>query len=257
MEKNDKRTDSASLKNRLNINEKYSRNDFHAWLQNHIGKISFHDVLDIGCGIGRQTLWFLDHVTKGGKVCAFDISKESIKQLTKSLSNNKKAEICVGSMDELGDVIDRRFSVKKFDLIHSAFSLYYAKDPRLTLQDAFRALKNEGALVISGPHLVNTLLIFLSGYQDIPQYSWDCLEFIDDVVLGFCQKHFMWIETHLFVNDIFITDIKDFETYYRSCTFFNKKTEKDVLKSVGDIINASGVFHIQKNSKIVIASNKL
>jgi ubiquinone/menaquinone biosynthesis C-methylase UbiE len=257
MKKNDRSADSVSLENRLNINEKYSRNDFHVWLQNYLGKISFHDVLDVGCGTGKQTLWFLDHVTKGGTVCALDISKESIKQLSASLSNNKAAEIRVGSMDELGNVIIRDFSVKKFDLVHSTFSLYYAKDPRLTLQDALMALKDEGTLAISGPHLVNTLLTFLSRYQDIPQNSWDCLEFINDVVLSFCHKHFKRIETHLFVNNTFITDVKDFETYYKSCTFFNKKMEKTILKNVGDIINASGVFHIQKNSKIVIANNKL
>jgi len=257
MEKNYKSTDSVSLKSRLNINEKYSKSDFHAWLQKYLGTIDFGDVLDIGCGTGKQTLWFLDHMAKAGKVCAFDISKGSIKELAASLGNNGSAEIRVGSMDELGDVIDREFSVKKFDLIHSAFSLYYAKDPLLTLRDALRALKDEGTLAVSGPHLVNTLLDFLSEYQDIPKESWDCLKFIDDVVLSFCNKHFKRVETHIFVNNMSITDIKDFAAYYRSCTFFNKKTEKDVLKDIGGIIDTSGVFHMQKNSKIVIASNKI
>ena len=250
-------SNSSFLENRLDFNEKYSTNDFHVWLQSHLAKIDFRNVLDIGCGTGKQTFWFLDHLKENGAVCALDVSEECIKQLKAALRGNENAQVAVGSMDELRDVIDEEFSVKKFDLAHSAFSLYYAKDPISTLRDILSSLTDNGTLVISGPHLVNTLLSFLSRYQDIPRYSRDCLEFIDDVALSFCQRHFKDVEADVFVNNMFVTNAEDFAAYYRSSTFFDKKAEIAVLREVNERIAKTGHFHIQKNSKIVIAKNKL
>lgn len=257
MTENLRSSDSKSLCNRLDFNGKYSRNDFHAWLNGYLANIDFTDVLDIGCGTGMQTKWFLSRLNKKGRVCALDISKESIRRLKADLGDEKRAEVIVGSMDDLKGLAGKSFSIKKFDLVHSAFSLYYASDPERTLRDALKLMKKNGVMAISGPNLVNTLLTFLAAHQEVPQYSWDCLEFMNDVVLHFCRKNFAEVETHVFVNNLFVTDAEDFAEYYRSSTFFDAKAEKDVLKDVGDTIDRTGHFHIQKNAKIVIASQAL
>ena len=41
------------------------------------------NILDLGCGTGKQSLKISSIVGKQGKVCAIDLSKESIQKLRK------------------------------------------------------------------------------------------------------------------------------------------------------------------------------
>lgn len=254
---NKRATNSSFLNERLDFNAKYSRADFLSWLTGHLSSIPFCTVLDVGCGTGAQAVWFGRKVLNRGKTCAFDISESSIAQLKSSLPAGISVETCVGSMDELISVVKDNFGNIKFDLVHSSYSLYYARDINSVLEAMFVLLAPSGSLAISGPYETNTLLSFLSRFHDIPQLSWDCLKFIDDCVLPFCNKRFRNIESHIFINDQFVTDVNDFARFYRSATFFDPAAEKRVLKEVNSIINKDGCFHIRKNGKLVIAREKI
>jgi len=247
---------SNFLNNRLDFNQKYSKEDFHLWLYSYLKRIKFHHVLDVGCGTGKQTLWFAKYLKKRGRVCALDISEKSVKLVKNSAKGLRNVEVCSGSMDELAMVAKNNFSVSEFDLAHCSFALYYANRPFGVLNQMLKVLSRDGSIAISGPHKINSLFSFLSQYQKIEQSIWDCLEFMNDVVLHFCNRHFKKIETHLFVNNLFVTDITDFAQYYRSSTFFNKQAQRRILRRVSDTIKQKGFFHIQKHSKLIVAKEK-
>ncbi len=249
-------TNISFLKDRLDFNQKYSRLDFQQWLCRHLDQIKFESVLDIACGTGKQTSWFARKIIPNGKVCAFDKSADSIEKIKLLSIEFQNIEACIGSMDELYNCVSNNFSIKQFDLAHCSYALYYAKNPHETIQQILQVLAKDGTLALSGPHLVNTLLVFLSQYQDIPQASWDCLEFMNDIVLFNCYRYFNTVRTHIFVNNMYITSLEDFAEYYRASTFYSVEAERKILNDVNDIINKKGSFHIQKNTKLVIASLK-
>ena len=76
------------------------------------------------------------------------------------------------------------------------------------------------------------------------------------VFLGFCYNNFLNIKTHIFVNHLFVSNIDDLIENYRASTFYDKKVENKIHFEVKGIISRDGHFHIQKNSKIIIASVK-
>lgn len=242
------------LNNRLDFNAKYSSADFLEWLFGILGEIDFDSVLDAGCGSGKQTFWFSDRLDGGGQVCSFDISEKSIADInSKKLAN---VEAVVGSFDDIEGVLNS-FSVKKFDLIHSSYAMYYAKKPLYTLRSLLPALKDDGKMAVCAPYAVNSFLDFLSQFQKIGQLNWDCMEFINDTALIFAHNNFSDVRTHIFVNNMRVTELDDLMQNYKSSTFYDASAEKNIASAAKKIIDKNGFFHIQKKSKIVVASDKI
>ena len=254
---NTKSENTTYLSNRLNFNEKYSNSDFHKWLFGHLETVPYNSVLDVGCGTGKQSFYFANR-NNDAQICSFDVSETSIASIVEKVNNDNinNIEAVVGNIDDVSNSV-KQFRINEFDLVHSSFALYYSSNGMESLRQMISHLKDTGSLVISAPNSINTFLNFLSKYQEIPQLSWDCLEFIDDIVLGFCHSNFNDIRTHLFVNNLLVTSADDLIENYRSSTFYNKNAENKIFKDIQEIIKNAGHFHIQKNSKIVIASNRV
>lgn len=242
------------LNNRLDFNAKYSSADFLEWLFGILGGLEFDSVLDAGCGSGKQTFWFSDRLKGGGQVCSFDISEKSISDInSKKLAN---VEAAVGSFDDMAGALSS-FNTKSFDLVHSSYAMYYAKNPLATLRSLLSALKDDGKMAICAPYAVNSFLDFLSQFQKIGQLNWDCMEFINDTVLIFAHNNFNDVKTHIFVNNMQVTELDDLMQNYKSSTFYDASAEKNIVSAAKKIIDENGFFHIQKKSKIVVAGNKI
>ena len=75
-------------------------------------------MLDLGCGTGKQTHKISNLIGKKGKVCAVDLSKESIKKLSEK-SKNTNVNAIVDSFDNI-DTILNKLRLKK-----PLFNQYY------------------------------------------------------------------------------------------------------------------------------------
>lgn len=243
------------LNERLNFNQKYSSQDFNAWLFGFLDKIEFDQVLDVGCGVGTQSLWFSEKLKEKGSVLGIDVSEKSITEARKKIVHPNVVFSAI-AMEDISDSIYNIFKPKRVNLIHSSFAFYYAKKPIETLKKLHQLLSEDGVFAISGPSSINTFLNYLSRYQEIKQEVWDCLEFIDDIVLSFVFMNFKEVETHLFVNNQYVDNFEDIAEYYKSSTFYDDKLEDKILSALQKEIKEKGYFHIQKNSKLVIGKYK-
>jgi len=95
-------------------------------------------ILDLGCGDGRDSLYFFN---KGLKVTAVDFSPSGIKKLQ---SQNLKIN-CV-----LSDIRKIKFPKNSFDVIYAHLSLHYFDDKNTTkiFDNLYQILKNGGLLFI-------------------------------------------------------------------------------------------------------------
>ena len=117
--------------------------DFAQGIGEMIGK-SFRRVLDIGCAVGRDTLFF---ASKGHVVTGLDISPTAVEiaginALKWNLQNNVKYISC--GISEL--VLPR----KVFDLIYARTSLHYFADPKLNdiIKQLIEALSFDGVVAV-------------------------------------------------------------------------------------------------------------
>ena len=103
------------------------------------------DVLDAGCGMGRNSYWPLKWGAK--LVTAFDFDKRSVESAQRTLSEFKNAEVSYQSIYSI-DFKD------KFDIAFSIGVVHHLADPDSAVRNLARAAKKGG-----------TVLIWLYGYE--------------------------------------------------------------------------------------------
>jgi SAM-dependent methyltransferase len=116
------------------------------WGLSHLSIGDRDTILDVGCG-GGGTVHRLAGVAANGKVYGVDFSDESV--VVSGLTNRRfvqagRVEIRQGSVSCLP------FSDSMFDLVTAVNTHNYWPDLRTGMQEIFRVLKPDGALIIIG-----------------------------------------------------------------------------------------------------------
>lgn len=97
------------------------------------------DVLDAGCGMGRNSYWPLKWGAKS--VTAFDFDKRSVESTKKTLSEFKNAEVLYQSIYNIA-------FKDKFDIAFSIGVIHHLADPHKAIQNMTRSVKKGGAVLI-------------------------------------------------------------------------------------------------------------
>lgn len=116
------------------------------WWQEHIGRISGADILEVGCGVNYLVPYWID---AGNFVTAFDICKESVillRSIMKQIGlDNDRLDLFVGNAEKV--VFN-----KKFDIINVNNVLHHISDKEAVLIRLKECLKDEGRLMITEPN---------------------------------------------------------------------------------------------------------
>ncbi len=125
---------------------KYSQLDpnyekqFKSWIHPlTAGDFKDKEVLDTGCGMGRNSFWSLKWGAK--KLVAFDFDERAVASAKKNLSEFSNAEILFKNIYEI-DWQD------KFDIVFSIGVIHHLKDPRLAIVKLVQAVRPEGKVLI-------------------------------------------------------------------------------------------------------------
>ncbi len=146
MEINYQETSNDLLK-RIDIHEKYGARDIDKWTTEMLQPKPGMKILDVGCGAGKQCFLYSDFTDRKAEIIGGDVSKEL---LEKARAKN----------DERGDHVtfqyldfNKRFGFadETFDIVSSAFAIYYANNMDFTFGEAHRVLKPGGRLFVTGP----------------------------------------------------------------------------------------------------------
>ena len=138
---------TKDLLKRIDIHEKYGARDIDKWTVEVLQPKPGMKILDVGCGAGKQCFLYSD-VTQGkAEIIGGDFSNELLdKARTK---NTEQGEQIIFQFLDFNRAF--QFSENTFDLVSSAFAIYYASDLEFTFGEAHRVLKPGGRLFVTGP----------------------------------------------------------------------------------------------------------
>jgi len=146
MEINYKET-SKDLLTRIDIHEKYGSRNIDEWTVEVLKPAPGQKILDVGCGAGKQCFLYSDYTKGQADITGGDFSEELL-QKAKARSAGRGDKCKFMFLD-----FNKAFEFKEgtFDLVSSAFAIYYASDLEFTFGEARRVLKPGGRLFVTGP----------------------------------------------------------------------------------------------------------
>jgi SAM-dependent methyltransferase len=210
-------TDSAALKERVELQERLSDFDLNEWIFSHTQPKPGEHWLDLGCGRGKQTLAL---AKLGCTVTSIDVSEQSLEALRKeadSLGLGDRVRTVHASLDELPEL-------EPHDGAIGSYSLYYAKDPRALFDAIARALKDDGRLFYCGPSHENNweLRVLVSKATGKPIEKTKPSWFMESAPVG---SSFDALQRFDFVNPVTFENLDDLLTYWRNHNLYDQAAE--------------------------------
>ena len=142
-------SDYNALKTRENLNSLLSLHNLENWIISRFDNLENFDILDIGCGYGKQIFAFAEINNFKGKILGIDISGTAVDSVNnrakdKGLSNVRAIE---GNFDDCEKILENA----GFDLILSTYAIYYSKNMKKLITGLRKNLNPNGQIFLSGP----------------------------------------------------------------------------------------------------------
>jgi ubiquinone/menaquinone biosynthesis C-methylase UbiE len=212
---------SKDLLTRIDIHEKYGSANIDVWTTKLLDPQPGMNILDIGCGAGKQSFLFDDYTKKQAKIVGGDFSEEL---LAKARAKNRERG---SNIDFVFLDFNKRFDFPDgtFDLVTSAFAIYYASDLKFTFGEAHRVIKPGGRLFVSGPLPENKQMFYdiikeatnatIPPMPGSSRFKGDIFNTIDRI--------FAKTELHKFENHLTFPDAAPFIEYVRASLSEDRK----------------------------------
>ena len=234
---------SKDLLTRIDIHEKYGSANIDQWTTDLLKPQPGMNILDIGCGAGKQCFLFYDYTKGEARIIGGDFSEELLER-----ARVKNRELGAGIDFQFLDFNKPfDFADNTFDLCTSAFAIYYASDLAFTFGEAHRVIKPGGRLFVSGPLPENKQMFYdiikEATNKTIPpmpgssRFKGDIFNTIDRI--------FAKTELHKFENHLTFPEVAPFIEYVRASlsedrrlwtSMFNGKEEYEALiQSIQDV----------------------
>ena len=235
---------SKDLLVRIDIHAKYGSANIDQWTVDLLKPQPGYKILDVGCGSGKQCFLYNDYVKGQAEITGGDFSEEL---LDKARAENAKrgTDIEFMYLD-----FNKRFPFDndQFDLLSSAFAIYYASDLDFTFGEAHRVLRSPdptsgkpgGRLFVTGPLPENKQMFYdiikEATKRPIPPMPGSS-RFKGDI-FGTIESIFAKTELHVFENPLTFPEVQPFMDYVRASlsedrklwtSMFNSKDEYEAL----------------------------
>ena len=132
---------------RIDIHEKYGARSIDKWTVDVLQPKPGMRILDVGCGSGKQCFLYSDTAGRKANITGGDVSAELLERAR--ATNAERGDGITFRFLDFNKKFE--FADDTFDLVSSAFAIYYATDLEFTFGEAHRVLKPGGRLFVTGP----------------------------------------------------------------------------------------------------------
>jgi ubiquinone/menaquinone biosynthesis C-methylase UbiE len=208
------RETAKDLLTRIDIHEKYGARDIDQWTVDVLRPIPGMQILDVGCGAGKQCFLYSDRTQRQARIVGGDLSEELLARAR--ATNERRGDVVEFRLLDF----DRRFDFEdaEFDLVSSAFAIYYAADLGFTFGEAHRVLKPRGRLFVTGPLPENKKLFYdiIREASDGPIPTMPGSSRFRGDILQTIEQRFTRTELMVFENPITFPSVQPFMDYVRA-----------------------------------------
>ena len=138
---------NKDLMTRIDIHEKYGARDIDRWTTEVLQPKPGMKILDVGCGAGKQCFLYSDFTERKAEIIGGDLSQDLLDRAR--AKNGERGDHVKFEVLDFNKRFD--FPDNTFDLVSSAFAIYYANNMEFTFGEAHRVLKPGGRLFVTGP----------------------------------------------------------------------------------------------------------
>ena len=214
------------------------------------------NILDIGCGAGKQCFLFDDYTKGAATITGGDFSEELLGR-ARAKNSQRGSKIRFQFLD-----FNKRFEFAddSFDLCTSAFAIYYASALDFTFGEAHRVLKRGGRLFVSGPLPENKRMFYdiirEATNQPIPpmpgssRFKGEIFNTIDHI--------FAETELHTFENHLTFPEVAPFIEYVRASLSEDRRlwtsmfSDKEEYEALIGSIEAVATRWFERDGKLVM-----
>jgi len=146
--------DASALAQRIRSHDAFGSRDLNQWVLGNLDVAEGLTVLDLGCGMGRQSLPLARLVGVRGRVVSVDVSADALRTLSalaEEADLHERILPIACSLDDAAAAVPRL----EFDRVLGVYSLYYAKNPEALFRWIHSRLKSGGILFFCGPSAEN------------------------------------------------------------------------------------------------------
>jgi len=247
---------SEFLRTRLHVNQANSRLDFNDWLFARLKVHAGESVLDVGCGTGSQSVVFSKIVGPHGRVCATDISPESVAELRKNSQEAANLETAVADMVDLASLLSNKFTTRSFDLVHSSYALYYASNHHAVLNAMKSALRPAGRMAVFSPYRPHGMVELARQFSALPAIVEDSVEFGPATLEPWFRANFWEVEVHFFQNELTLKSLDDMMAFYRAANYYRADVEPLIEAEAQKRLQEHGELKFAKSGYLIIGSDK-
>jgi ubiquinone/menaquinone biosynthesis C-methylase UbiE len=248
---------SNDLLTRIRIHETYGSRNIDQWNTEVLQPTAGMKILDVGCGAGKQCFLYSDDTNGQADITGTDFSEELLGKAREKLASRGDKNIKFGFMD-----FNKHFEFEDntFDLLSSAFAIYYASNLDFTFGEAHRVLKPGGRLFVTGPLPENKQMFYEiikeATNQPIPPMPGSSR--FKGEIYKTIESKFAKTELLKFENPITFPEVAPFIEYVRASlsedrklwtSMFNGKDEYEAL--IGRI-NDVATRWLERDGKLVM-----
>jgi ubiquinone/menaquinone biosynthesis C-methylase UbiE len=220
---------------RIDIHKKYGSRDIDEWMLHILNPQKGTNILDVGCGAGKQCFLFYKALEGEADITGGDVNREL---LEKARQDNDK----IGNRIKFIDLdFNQRFPIDDnlFDLVTSCFAIYYSDDIPFTISEMHRVITPGGRLFTTGPMPENKTLfydiIFEATQKPIPPMPGSSR--YSSLIYKAIQALFTKVELHIFENPLVFKAVDPFLAYTRASLSEDRKLWKSLFEESGGFEN--------------------
>lgn len=241
-------SDTAALRKRLETNVAGATHNLEDWIIRQVSPRSGMRVLDLGCGTGKQSFAVAKLVGPHGKVLGLDVSADAVRELNERAQREgaSHVEAVQGSLDDSLEQLGSR----RFDLVISAYAIYYARDMVQLLSGLRSLLDADGQMFICGPgrgtnqEILQTIERVATEPSQRPRPVDDFLSAEDIRRIG---RHYSRSETVRLPNQIRFDSVERVLVWWENHNSFVPGLREDVARALAAEFVAQRGFMMTKN----------